>query len=206
MTGNGTSRKESGLYLTLDRNIWITKHSRYTASERLKNKHIYSQYTIAILSIYVLSLSIAPKFIFHSNQNLDSINFVNILLSICIIVVSLLESNNNYGLKAERLYNCANELNALLQQLKMVPDGDANFSEKVELVSKQYSDILLKYNDNHSHHDYDLFRARNAKEFKDEIQQSILFWYYCKHYFMSYAFYLVLIIIPIIYIIIAYVV
>lgn len=199
MTESESSHNESQLYASLDKKVWKTMHSRYTASARLKNKHMYSQYSIAILSVYVLSLSIAPKFSLLCNLNLDSINFVSILLSICIIVVSLLEANNNYELKAERLYNCANELNTLLQKLKKVSDNPVDYCSEVESISLEYSKIRDKYSDNHSPHDYDFFRARYYSEFKDEISKSDRYWFYVKHYFMSYAFYIFLTVIPLIY-------
>src|SRR4051794_31843605 len=90
------SVQELSSYKSLDERIWKTKHSRYLASARLKNKNTYSQYTICTLSIYVLALSVAPKYGFFSGITDDKLNFYTVILSVAIIAISLLESNNNY--------------------------------------------------------------------------------------------------------------
>src|SRR5262245_34692566 len=125
------SVQQSSSFKSLDERIWKTKHSRYLASARLKNKNTYSQYTICALSIYVLALSVAPKYGYFSGISGDKVNFVNIILSVAIIAISLLESNNNYQLQAERLYACANELGGLLQKLKCIDDFAENAADEV---------------------------------------------------------------------------
>lgn len=185
-------------YNSLDKRIWKTKHARYLASNRLKKRNIWSQYTISILSVYVLALSIAPKYSYFTDISPDKINFINIILSICIIVVSLLEANNGYQLQSERLFNCANELNGLLQQLKSGRDFSDDISKDIQTVSKQYEAILHKYGENHTSYDFDLFKAMNPSDFQlDGVKALLIPYYYIKYYTCSYFMYVFFILSPI---------
>lgn len=188
--------QELSSFKSLDDRIWKTKHTRYLASARLKNKNTYSQYTICVLSIYVLALSLGPKYGYFTSITGDKINFVNILLSVAIIAISLLESNSNYQLQAERLYTCANELGGMLQKLKCLADFmDENAAvAEIQKLSTEYEQLLQRYKENHEGYDYDLFCALNAKHFKINWFKGLYF--KIKYYACAYSLYFVLIVTP----------
>jgi hypothetical protein len=182
-------------YKLLDSNIWKTKNSRHLAASRLKKKNIYSQYTITILSIYVLALSIGPKFGYVANLPADQINFINILLSIAIIAISLLESNNNYQIQAERLYHCANELAQLLIRLNHIKDFSVNPSQDLKQIGDDYDNIIQKYSENHSDWDYKYFLASIDKTGWGKFIFIII---RIKYFIWAYGMYLILIFSPLI--------
>ena len=189
--------RDTATYKVLDKNIWTTKHCRYLASSRLKKKSKYSQYTIAVLSIYVLALSIGPKYNFFSDLSSDQANFSNVLLSIAIMALSLLEANNNYEVQGDRLYHCANELAALLVRLNRIGDFTNNIDKDLEDISSEYDKILHKYNENHSELDHEKFIVSRTG-----ASRYSPFWFYLacfKYYVHSFGWYFFLTSAPIIY-------
>lgn len=189
--------KEMAAYKVLDSSLWKTKHCRHLASSRLKKRSKYSQYTITCLSIYVLLLSIGPKFNYFTNFTSDQINFSNVFLSIAIISLSLLEANNNYDVQAERLYHCANEVGSLLIKLNHVRDFTSDAEKDLDKISSEYDKILHKYNENHSGMDYELFMASQPGI---TIVQPIIYKLVCLKYLISsFGMYFLLTVAPVLY-------
>lgn len=183
-------------YQSLDKRLWETKHLRYLASARLKRKNVYSQYTTCILSVYVLCLSLGPQFKYFSSIPAERLNFVNIVLSVCIIIITLLESSNNYQLQSERLYNCAHEISGLLQRLKFIKDFPEQADKQLKQISDEYEAIQHRYGENQSHYDYHLFQAQNAGTYKIGPIQIVL--YHVEYFVWSYSTYVSFIVAPIV--------
>jgi len=194
MESKNTSSPAVVLYDELDRTLWITKHSRYNAAYRLKRKNTLSIYSIAVLSVYALAITLLEKYEFHvTNSNLYG--FISIMLSVFILVISLSEAGKNYGVVSERLFVCGNEIRDLLDNLKAYCNKNHQDHNGIHDISLKYSNALKACGENHEKIDSDLLKAEYYKRFDDMNP----FWsmvYKIKFYISIYWFYSCLIILP----------
>jgi hypothetical protein len=182
------------LYDELDRTMWITKHSRYNASDRLRRKHSLSIYTIAILSIYVLILTLFEKYGFQV-ENCDLYEFSSVLLALFILVLSLTEASKNYMVSSERLFVCGNDIRDLLDELKKYSKASEKDATSIESLSVKYSHILKGCGENHETIDFDLLRAQRPKYFND-LHWFPRTYFKVKYLFNIYGLYILLIFLP----------
>ncbi len=153
----------------LAKKMWVTKGARYNTYRRCKTKSLWSILSIAILSIYVIGLRLAPYFLVFNVKYLNILAFTTLLASLFILVLSLLEASKNYQLRAERLYNCANEItNVYNDLLQLAPYNEENghTPEQIQKISKRYASILRRYQENHDVIDFELFKAKNRADFQ----------------------------------------
>lgn len=182
------------LYDELDRTMWITKHSRYNASDRLRKKHSFSIYTIALLSIYVLVLTLFEKYEFEVN-NSGLYEFSSVLLALFILVLSLTEASKNYMVSSERLFVCGNDIRDLLDELKKFSSRTKTDAAGIEDLSAKYSRVLKACGENHETIDYDLLRAQRPNHF-DNLNCFVGFYLKIKYKFNLYGLYFILIVLP----------
>ncbi len=190
---NNFQEKQLEALRALRRTIWITGGSRFYAARRLKRKNVFSITSISFLSFYSIVLSIIQT-------NINSVNcFITIklftifavVLSIFILVLSLLESSQDYGIKGDRLYKNAQKLTKLHRKIEHYESYylDINSKEnsyELENVLKKYNgkynSLLIECPENHDTEDYELFKADNPQDFFTEdnkfshfIRVSIIF-------------------------------
>jgi hypothetical protein len=175
------------------RRMWLTKGSRYNACQRLQNKYRWSIYSISILTFYVLLINLTQLFpkIFQ-NYGLEYTNFVSLALSIFILIISLLESGNNYQVKAERLFNSANEVARLHDVLSQIPkDGRNQNIRKIQIVASDYNDLIESCSENHEKIDLEMFKTQYPSEFG--LNNFKVFTIKVRHWFAAYGLYALLI-------------
>jgi hypothetical protein len=194
MASASEKKNAVALYDDLDRSMWITKHSRYNASDRLRRKHNLSIYTISILSIYVIALTLLEKYGLQL-KNPDLYQFASICLGLFILVLSLTEANKNYLVSSERLFVCGNNIRELLDDLKKFSNKTDDDHQGIERISGKYSNILKTCVENHESIDYDLHRGKNSECFKG-INGFYAFWFRVKYILNIYWFYFALIFLP----------
>jgi SMODS and SLOG-associating 2TM effector domain family 5 len=160
----------SELTNSFKRKLWITKGARYNAYRRLKTKGKLSLSAITWLSFYAISVSIVqifPFFAAFSDNSRNIVILLSILFSISILVLSLMESSQNYQIRAENMHRCAREIAELCEELNVVllsPDPVKITNDLQDIITR-YHQILEKYEDNHEPIDNNLFRVTNS-EFK----------------------------------------
>jgi hypothetical protein len=182
------------LYDELDRTMWITKHCRYNASDRLRKKQSFSVYTIAVLSIYVLVLTLFEKYGFKV-ENSNLYEFSSVLLALFILVLSLTEASKNYMVSSERLFVCGNDIRDLLDKLKKFSKESEADIHDIETLSVKYSHVLKACGENHGTIDFDLLRAQRPKYF-DDLHWFFRIYFKMKYLFNIYGLYVVLIFFP----------
>lgn len=184
----------AALFDELDRTLWITKHSRYNAAYRLKRKNSLSIYSIAVLSVYALAITLLEKYGFKVDYS-NLYGFISIMLSVFILVVSLSEAGKNYGVASERLFVCGNEIRVLLDNLKKFNNKGSEDYDGIYDISQKYSNILKACTENHEKLDFDLHRAVYYKMF-DSMNRFMSIVYKIKYYTNIYWFYFSLIVLP----------
>lgn len=194
MVNTEESRAAVVLYDDLDRTMWITKHSRYNASDRLKKKHLLSIYTISVLSVYVILLSLLSKYGFKI-ENSQLYDLLSVVSAIFILVLSLTEASKNYMVASEKLFICGNETRDLLDELKKYSNKSDADVPGIESISSKYSHVLKTCGENHETIDFDLLRAQRPADFKG-INWFSSICFRSKYFLNIYRFYFSLLFLP----------
>ena len=98
------------------------KAARFNAAERLERKHMLSLFAMSMVSLYFVGLSVwqavyAPTLDEAANR---LITLVSIMSSIFSLVLALIESMNDYRMKAHHMHACALAVNDLYHEFKLM--------------------------------------------------------------------------------------
>ncbi|OYV04337.1 MAG: hypothetical protein CFE26_17435 [Verrucomicrobiales bacterium VVV1] len=122
-----------------------------------------------MLSAYVVIFSLITTMLpqFSQGGTSQAILFISSALSIIILVVSQLESSQNYSVRALTNHQSGLQISELYNELRILKtrygeDKGPEFLTKVESIAKRYDDIL-KRSENHEDIDFACFRASKPK-------------------------------------------
>jgi|GEM_PF-2365709 len=130
-----------------------TTKNRFHAQRRLDHHNWASLMTITLFSICLLVLPLAKAFSIDLNASDKVIDFVQSLLAIVILVVSVILSMANFAVRAEKVHSCGMELNSLLRRIYPKKASKSDADDQYEEFSKEYDDILYRY-ENHKKIDH----------------------------------------------------
>lgn len=162
--------------------LWVTKGARFHAARRLQRKQAWSTYTVAALSLYAIGANLLIVYGMSGGKPIESkIAFAGSFLSIAILIVSLIEGSRQYELRADRLHNCAREVNCVYRKVRQARLGPGANPDAVSVrnLAEDYERILEKY-ENHEEIDYQLQRIKKCEWFDvkwPERQWIRLRWY-----------------------------
>ena len=153
-----------------------TKGARFESHKRYTAKNYYSNFTISILSFYVICISVG-LLVFDSSisNNLKNwFTFVSVALSVLIIIITLLDGSQRYDVKAELMHNCARDINELYNRCKL--EKEPNEVRMGEFTS-QYQMILFKYQFNHDEIDRKMYSANSPFDKSEKIEKpAVEYW------------------------------
>ena len=159
----------------LTRKIYKTKSVRFRAYDRLIRLHKLYTNATAFLSGYLIIISIIGIYLNQENHLFsDNIPYIVVGIALILLIFNLTESKKEYKNNAEKMHNCARELNRL--HLKLTHICNSNIIDREEEmieyreVSKQYATILEKY-DGHATKDFNIFRVNSAERKKDDSEE-----------------------------------
>ncbi len=194
LTGKFMENKENKIDSFLSK-TWQTKATRFTADQRLRDKHRWSTISLAMTSLYLITISSADILgisLFPSSS--EKYVFVAILfLSIFVLIITLIESSRNFLVEAEKMHQCALEIQSVYHRLDLAINSEIDTYELRQELTTEYDSILLKY-PNHEQRAYQIFKATKYKDFPildniifDFVLSKILlvwywildFWKYC---------------------------
>lgn len=156
--------------------LWETKGSRFIAAHRFEMYDRRTTLTISILSVYIIILGLVVLLPNHESFFPDTTNaFVSIGLSAGILVISTIISGRDYRLKSQKYHDCGKAISELYDKIVLWKNfpNDVSKNDIVGLI-QDYNYLLDKYDLNHSHNDYLLFKAQNISEYKS-IKCPIIF-------------------------------
>jgi hypothetical protein len=147
----------------LVRAMHTVKAARFNAAERLEHKHLVSVVALSVVSLYFVGLSVwqavyAPSLSEPANR---LITLVSIMSSICTLVLALIDSMNDYKIKAHHMHTCALAVNDLLQELRLVETNDPAV---VQDFRRRYNNAVRGCPCNHSRIDYLMTRPGGSWE------------------------------------------
>src|SRR5262245_10595656 len=147
----------------LVRTIHTVKAARFNAAERLEHKHLVSVVALSIVSLYFVGLSVWQA-VYAANLSEPAnrlITLVSIMSSICTLVLALIDSMNDYKIKAHHMHTCALAVNDLLQELRLSERDDA---ATVQDFRRRYNNVVRSCPHNHARIDYLMARPAGQWE------------------------------------------
>lgn len=150
--------------------IWKTRGARFIAHSNYLAQNKCSNFTVAILSVYIIVLScyfISPTLKAKFNQ--DELNLVILAASLLTLIFSQNESSKDYKLKADKLHRNAMELSEIYDEMQSVyfSADPLNIKQsKTDQILNKYNQLVQKCDENHNSYDYEMFELRNRKELK----------------------------------------
>ena len=165
------------------------KAARFNAAERLERKNALSMFSMSMVSLYFVGLSVwqvvyAPLLDEPTNR---LVKLVSIMSSIFTLVLALIESMNDYKIKAHHMHTCALAVNDLYHEFKLEPPGN---DSRLQEFRRRYNDIVRGCPLNHARVDYLMARPER------DMPWSELLWVRLRYVWDVYALYAAALIIP----------
>ena len=154
-TENSASDKEK-----LMKRMKITRSNRFNCAKRLENKAFWKSGTISVLSL----LSLVAGVYALSNAGVMSASTTQMYgtlvigVSVVSIFVSLQQPVSEISKRATDAHRCGREISHVYRRLE---------AHQIELsdASKEYEDVVSRYEDNHDRCDY----LRTVWEYREEL-------------------------------------
>lgn len=179
------------------RKMWQTKSARFNAHKRLEGRHRLSILATSLLSCYLVGVSLY-QLVFESSLTATGIKLLsvtNIVVSVFLIMIILVEAARNYGSEAERMRENALAISALYNAFQALPLADAD-AQRMEYAA-EYSKLLEIAQLNHEDLDRNLFRIPNASELGiDWPTYLAMLFRTCWLFFREYWLYFSLVLVP----------
>jgi len=137
------------------------KAARFNAAERLERKHALSLFSMSMVSLYFVGLSVWQA-IYASTIDESAnrlITLVSIMSSIFSLVLALIESMNDYRMKAHHMHGCALAVNDLYHELKLMQPNDPAL---LQTFRQRYNGAVRRCPYNHARIDYLMAKAEGS--------------------------------------------
>ena len=177
--------------------LWVTSSARFRADKRCCLRSRWSQLSVTLLTSYLIIIGILPLLpqplgkLFPA----DVLSFTTTAVSIILLAYSLIESSNNYSLKAHRHHECGLKIGCLytrLRRAKEIADADRKLRE-IDEITEEYQKALEAF-ENHEPIDYATFQTTKPDYFKLSKGKCRSIW--IRYYFQTLFVYHVLIVTP----------
>jgi|GEM_PF-2035533 len=145
-------------YHELHRRFSILKRARYRAADRLAYHHRFSQWTVSMLSVGLIFITVWPALDLPTGLDRKVIDVAQIGFAVLVLVYSLLLSMENYMLRSDQIHRCAMEIDDLDRTIQICKPETAHH---LLHYSQCYKNILDR-SENHIKVDY--LRARLEDE------------------------------------------
>ena len=138
------------------RSVEITRDVRFQANLRLSRRQRGSSYIVAMLSLYVIGLSLLPNILQLSSAQAQVLLACSIVLSVFVIFTSLIDGAQNFFHQGELLHQCARKIATIHLALKNIDvDADRGKAQsEFEKLQHDYQKALDECPINHDNVDY----------------------------------------------------
>lgn len=146
----------NNLYKKMD----ATSKTRFNASRRLRLHSKFSTYTVVIISLGLILISLMQAYGLGNNIESSLVGFIQVFSAVAVLVYSLLIDKNDYSNLSEKMYSCASKLGELKQKVHPHLEKERSQSE-YDSFRDEYHGVLKLY-ETHSNNDFrgDYFRAK----------------------------------------------
>ena len=167
-----------------------TAASRFNASRRLRIHNAASLWTISLFSLGLILVSLLQALALPLPYSDKLVNLIQVFLSITILVISVILTMNNYGIRAERFHACGLEMSEIALKLERVEREDGTI-EDYNAFADEYSEILRRY-DNHEQIDFMFMKLQKPQHYSEPRWFSFLVYARFGAQFLPYAVLLLL--------------
>tara|TARA_R110001606_G_scaffold399222_1_gene582281 strand:- start:2172 stop:2828 length:657 start_codon:yes stop_codon:yes gene_type:complete len=136
----------------LNRRVKLTSKARYNASRRLTRQNNFSQWTLALLSVALILISLVSASDIPTKFNENYIDIMQIIFAVLILTYSLLLATGDYSARSVKIHRCGMELGRLARKIKPYEDVEDK-DDKYNEFTNDYYNYLEKY-ENHENVDY----------------------------------------------------
>jgi hypothetical protein len=152
--------KKEESYINLYKKIDATSKTRFNASRRLRLHSKFTTFTVVIISLGLILVSLMQAFSLGNNIESKLVGLMQVFSAVAVLVYSLLTDKNDYSNLSEKMYSCASQLGELKQKLYPALDGEHD-QEKYDSYRDGYHEVLKLY-ETHAINDFrgDYFRAK----------------------------------------------
>lgn len=144
--------KSENKFAELYRRVSITSKARYCASRRLLFHSIMSQWTVTLITVGLIAVSVLAISGVDLTFDPKYVSVMQIVFSVLILSYSLLLSLGDYSARSVKLHRCGMELGKIARNLQLYVAADCE-DEKYKEFVREYYDCLEKY-ENHEACDY----------------------------------------------------
>ncbi|MEM7620521.1 MAG: SLATT domain-containing protein [Pseudomonadota bacterium] len=165
----------------------LVKRACFNAHSRLRQKHRVSIFTLSLISLFVVAISLYALTYgtLLPIGTKSAITFASIISSVFIIIVGLLESQNNYQVRAIELHKCAMEITDIHQKLQI----ESSLSrEDLQKYADKYQNAIQSCSYNHDDIDYVMAKisGRRGQDIGWDLTLQVYLTYYIDVYGLSF--------------------
>lgn len=139
--------------IELHRRAEITSKVRYEAARRLMAHNLFSQWTLAVLAVGQIAISVIDALDLPLNYSDRYLAFGGIFFGVLVLAYSLLLGMSNYSARSVQLHKCGLELGELARELYLISKLNGADRQNYEDYAKKYYVILGQY-ENHEEIDF----------------------------------------------------
>ena len=170
--------KKEESFKNLYKKIDATSKTRFHASRRLRLHSKFSTYTVVLISLGLILISLMQAYSLGKNINNDLVALIQMFSTIAVLVYSLLIDKNDYSNLSEKMYSCASKLGELKQ--KIHPYLDQEHDQKAYDEFRESYHQILKLFETHSNNDFRGDYTRAKLEMPENYTISGTDWWYAK--------------------------
>jgi hypothetical protein len=157
----------------LSRRVKVTSKARYNASRRLSLQNMMSQWTLALLSVALILISLMSASEINILYSQSYVDIMQIVFAVLILAYSLLLGTGDHSARSVKVHRCGMELGRIARKIKPYENSDEDH-DVYEILYNEYYNCLEKY-ENHEDVDYliaqyeskDWYKLKNDKQLKD---------------------------------------
>lgn len=142
-----------------------TAACRFAANDRLKAHHNVSLWTITFFSMGLIFIPLVDIFGLNSNFSPNYTSFIQVVLAIVILVISVLLNMAGFSVRAEKMHQCAMLVNNLARKTHRHINDQSNPEIYDELI-REYDDVLQRF-ENHARIDYLYAKKHLSSHYKN---------------------------------------
>jgi uncharacterized membrane protein len=158
-------------YQDLKRRIEITRDARFQSNLRLERRNKSSYFVIALLSLFVIVLSLVPNIYKLTPAGSQALLALSIINSVFVIITTFLEASGNFVHRGEQLHRSARKIATVFNKLMLLNPEEKMDKNKIQNLQIEYQTALDDCPFNHDNIDYDRVKATKPSLFRGKIYE-----------------------------------
>lgn len=178
--------KKEESFNNLYKKVDATSKTRFHASRRLKLHSKFATYTVVLISLGLILISLMQAYELGNNIQSKLIGLIQVFSAVAVLVYSLLIDKNDYSSLSEKMYSCASKLGELKQRIHPYLEKEHNQEAYAGFLVEYHG--ILKLFETHSNNDFRGDYTRAKLEMPENYTIKGMDWCIAKlHVYWAYA-------------------